>query len=112
MLSVGAKNGQMDSIGVMAEQLSSVLEPLAAMIVRKIKPSDDDMSMRAAQREYGFAWVNDHARRGNIEFRAKGKRQVVSRTQLELLRASEMRRACVVSRLHNNDVDMPVCSVK
>ena len=83
----------------MAEQIGLIMQPLAAMIVSKIKPADDDVTLYAARKDYGYAWVDDHIRRGNIVFHLKGKRKVTSRTKIELIRASEAQDAKVVSTL-------------
>lgn len=86
----------------MAEQMGLIMQPLAAMIVSKIRPVEDDMTLYAARRDYGYAWVDDHVRRGNIVFHLKGKRKVTSRTKIELLRASEAQDAKVVSSFVND----------
>lgn len=80
----------MNSIGLLAEQIGVLLKPLAAMVVREVRPTDDDISLHAARKEYGWSWVDSHISEGNLEFRVKGKRRVLSRTSLELLRSAEV----------------------
>ena len=64
-----------------------MLEPLAAMMVKKIRPLDDEISMNEAYRSYGRAWVEDQRRRGNITPRSRGNRLILSRSELETVRA-------------------------
>lgn len=77
----------MNEIGLQAQQLANLLEPLAAMMVKKIHPIQDEVSMNAAYRDYGRAWVERHRLNGNITPRQKGQRLVLSRAELETLRA-------------------------
>lgn len=77
----------MNDIGLQARQLYNLLEPLAAMMVKKIHPIQDEISVNAANKEYGRAWVEEQRFNGNITPRAKGKRLVFSRAELETLRA-------------------------
>lgn len=79
----------MNSIGLLAEQMGLIIKPLAAMVVREVRPTDDDISLHAARKEYGWSWVDSHISEGNLDFRIKGKRRVLSRASLELLRAAE-----------------------
>lgn len=79
----------MDTIGQAAEQLRGLLDPMVALLVRQVRPVDDEISLRAAHEEFGRRWVDSHVKRGNITFRDKGKRRVLSRADLESLRAAE-----------------------
>lgn len=76
----------MDSIGIQAKQLYNLLEPIAAMMVKRIHPVEDEVSMNAAYREYGRTWVEEQRLIGNITPRRKGKRLVLSRAELDTLR--------------------------
>lgn len=82
----------MDVIGQKAAQLALLLEPLAAMMVKRIHPVDDEISMNAAYREYGRAWIEAHRERGNLLPRGKGNKLVLSRADIETLRAVESER--------------------
>lgn len=79
----------MDSIGQAAEQLRALLDPMVALLVRQVRPQEDDITMAAAYKEFGRRWVDSHNHRGNLQFRTKGKRRVLSRADLESLRAAE-----------------------
>lgn len=90
----------MDEIGLQAQRLSEVLDPLAAMIVKKIRPVDDDLSTNAAYKAFGRAWVEDQRRRGNIFPTSRGQRLIWSRAELETLRSVDLRRPEVVTTKH------------
>jgi len=92
----------MDDIGRQAQRLSLLLEPLAAMMVKKIRPIDDELSTNAAYKAYGRAWIEDQRRRGNLSPVAKGQRLVWSRSEIEALRAVEMQHPKVVTRQTRN----------
>lgn len=77
----------MNEIGLQAKQLANLLEPLAAMMVKKINPVKDDMTLNAAYKAFGRAWVEKQRFQGNITLRAKGKYLILSRAELETLRA-------------------------
>lgn len=94
----------MDKIGYLAQDLSDIIKPLAAMIVATIRPTDDDITLYAAKKEYGYAWVNYHLENGNIKFHTKGKRRVASRAQLELLRSAEAQEAHIVNRVSSKSM--------
>lgn len=77
----------MTDIGIQAKQLANLLEPLAAMMVKKISPVKDDITLNAAYKAFGRAWVEEQRFAGNITPRAKGKYLILSRAELETLRA-------------------------
>ena len=74
-------------MGKQARQLALLLDPLAAMMVKKIHPVKDELSMNAAYKEYGRAWIEEQRFKGNLTARAKGNRLVLSRAEIETLRA-------------------------
>lgn len=88
----------MDNIGMEAQRLTLLLEPLAAMMVKKIRPVEDELSTNAAYKAFGRAWVEDQRRRGNLSPIVKGQRLVWSRSELETLRAVDMQHPKVVER--------------
>lgn len=77
----------MTDIGLQARQLANLLEPLAAMMVKKINPVKDDISLNAAYKAFGRAWVEKQRFNGNLTIRSKGKYLILSRAELETLRA-------------------------
>ena len=77
----------MDSIGQQARQLANLLEPLAAMMLKRIHPLDDELSMSAAYKAYGRVWIEDHRRRGNLTPHRRGNRLLLSRADCETLLA-------------------------
>lgn len=91
----------MDELGIKAKQLTLLLEPLAAMMVKRIRPIEDDLSTNAAYKAFGRAWVEDQRRRGNIDPIVKGQRLVWSRSQLETLRSADMMVPKVVLKTHS-----------
>ena len=68
-------------------------ELVADAVIKKMKPTADDLSLYKARSLYGTAWLNDMRKRGLAEVHVKGKRQVFSRHQLDCLRAAERRHA-------------------
>ena len=77
----------MTDIGLQARQLSNLLEPLAAMMVKKIRPVEDELTLNAAYKTFGRAWVERQRLEGNLTLRPKGKYLILSRAELETLRA-------------------------
>lgn len=77
----------MNEIGIQARQLANLLEPLAAMMVKKIRPVEDEISLNAAYKAFGRAWVDEQRANGNITPRSKGNRLILSRAELETLKA-------------------------
>ena len=77
----------MTELGIQARELANLLEPLAAMMVKKIHPIQDEISMNAAYREYGRTWIEEQRLNGNLTPVTKGNRRVLSRADIEALRA-------------------------
>lgn len=88
----------MDDIGLQAQRLALLLEPLVAMMVKKIRPLDDELSTNAAYKAYGRAWVEEQRRRGNISPAVKGQKLIWSRAELEALRAVDLQHPKVIVR--------------
>lgn len=80
----------MTDIGRQAQQLSLLLEPLAAMMVKKIHPIKDEMTKNAACREYGRGWIEKQILDGNLTPRIKGQQRIFSRAEIEMLRAVDI----------------------
>lgn len=80
----------MNHLGLEAQKLATVLKPMVALIVKEIRPLDDDLSMNAAYKEYGRLWVEGQRRAGNLQERHRGRRIYVSRAEIELLRTAEL----------------------
>lgn len=80
----------MTDLGRQAQQLTLLLEPLAAMMVKKIHPVRDDLTKNAACREYGRGWIEEHIRNGDLTPRIKGQQHIFSRAEIEALRAVSM----------------------
>lgn len=90
----------MTDIGIQAQQLSLLLEPLAAMMVKKIHPVRDELTKNAAYREYGRTWIDEQIRLGNLVPRAKGQQRILSRADIETLRAVYAQTTKVSARLN------------
>lgn len=88
----------MNDIGLQAKQLANLLEPLAAMMVKRIHPIQDEITLNAAYKSFGRAWVEEQRFHGNITPRAKGKYLILSRAELETLRAVDNATPKVVVR--------------
>lgn len=88
----------MDDLGRQAQQLQLLLEPLAAMMVKKIHPVQDELTKNAAYREYGRGWIEEQILAGNLTPRAKGQKRVLSRADIETLRAVSMQAPKVIIR--------------
>ena len=88
----------MDNLGLQAKQLEILLEPLAALMVKKIRPVDDELSTNAAYKTFGRGWVEEQRARGNISPSVRGNRLVWSRAELEALRAVSLQHPKIVSR--------------
>ena len=80
----------MDNVGIAAQKLTLLLKPMAAMIVKEIRPVDDDISVNLAYKTYGRNWVERHRVAGNLQERKHGNRTILSRAQIECLRAAEL----------------------
>lgn len=80
----------MDNLGLQAQQLSLLLEPLAAMMVKKIHPIKDELTKNAACREYGRGWIEKQILEGNLTPRVKGQQRIFSRAEIETLRAVDI----------------------
>ncbi len=59
----------------------------AAETLRRLKPADDRISQTKARREYGSAFLRDHA--DSLTVTANGNRLEYSRAELEQLRAAQ-----------------------
>ena len=66
-----------------------LLEPLAAMMVKKIHPVQDELTKNAACREYGRGWIEMHILNGNLTPKVKGQKRILARAEIETLRAVE-----------------------
>ena len=90
----------MTDIGIQAQQLTLLLEPLAAMMVKKIHPVKDELTKNAAYREYGRGWIDEQIRLGNLIPHTKGQQRILSRADIETLRAVDARTTRVEARLN------------
>ena len=88
----------MNQVGLEAQKLANVLKPMVALIVKEIRPLDDDISMNAAYKTYGRLWIEGHRREGNLQERRRGRRIYLSRAQIELLRTAELNTPQLVFR--------------
>ena len=88
----------MDKIGLEAQKLTLLLRPMVSMIVKEIRPADDDISMNAAYKAYGRVWIEGHRRNGNLQERKHGRRTILSRAQIECLRTAELNTPQLVLR--------------
>ncbi len=88
----------MDNIGREAEKIFFLLKPMVSMIVKEIRPTEDDISMNAAYKTYGRIWIEEHRRNGNLQERKHGRRIMLSRAQIECLRAAELETPHLVFR--------------
>ena len=79
----------MDNIGELARQISLIIEPVIAGVVKQLKPADDLITLTKARKMYGEAFIERNSKQGNIDFYPSGKRSLLSRSQLELLRSAE-----------------------
>lgn len=79
----------MDNIGELARQIGLIIEPVIAGVVKQLKPSDDLITLTSARKMFGEAFIERNANKGNIDFYPTGKRSLLSRSQLELLRSAE-----------------------
>lgn len=79
----------MDELGISAARLGQLLDAQAAYIVKRTSPLKDELSQRAAFRDYGRGWIKANIANGNLVARPRGNRLVLSRAEIETLRAVE-----------------------
>lgn len=79
----------MNEIGAQAQKLMLLLKPMVAMIVKEIRPMEDEISANAAYKSYGRKWVEKHRREGNLHEWHKGNRTIFSRAEIESLICAE-----------------------
>lgn len=79
----------MDTFGERASEIRSLLQPIVALIVKELRPRDDEMSMNRAYDTYTRAWVDHHVAAGNIHRVRRGNKWVVSHAELQCLWAAE-----------------------
>lgn len=80
----------MDSVGLAANKLMLLLKPMVAMVVKEIRPVDDEITVNLAYKTYGRVWVERHRLAGNLQERKRGNRTILSRAQIEALRTAEL----------------------
>lgn len=72
---------------------------LVVLEMEKIqRPQKDRMSTREAYREYGQAWVMRQVEAGVLKVVKHGNRKLISRSELERIKAKENACARIVSR--------------
>lgn len=76
---------------------------LVVLEMEKIqRPQKDRMSTREAYREYGQAWVKGHVEAGVLKVVRHGNRKILSRSEMERVKAKENACARIVSRRKKN----------
>lgn len=72
---------------------------LVVLEMEKIqRPQKDRMSTREAYCEYGQAWVKEHVEAGVLKVVRHGNRKMLSRSEMERVKAKENACARIVSR--------------
>lgn len=75
------------------------LARLMVLEMQKIqKPQSDLMSTSQAFKEYGQAWVKKHLEGGNLAVVRHGNRKMVSRSEMERVKAKENAAARIIVR--------------
>lgn len=80
----------MNDVYRVARELEMVIDPLAAKLSKiLLGDASDDISKREAMKRYGTAFIRRHDADGSLEYHVVGKRKMLSKAQLELLRSAE-----------------------
>lgn len=91
----------MSSIELLAQNYEQVSELIAGAIVRRVKPVDDELSEREAQKAYGTRWLNRMRDAGLAKFTRIGNKKIYSRLQLDCLKAAEREQAKLIIKNNN-----------
>ena len=84
-----------DIVSAIKIEILDLADIIAAAALRKLRPAEDDLTMRQAYKEFDRAWLEYHVSRHRIKGRRKGPHKnspiIFSRTELLALKEAERR---------------------
>ena len=86
----------MESVKSIMVELETCSNLIAAAIIRKTTPCEDDLSESQAKALYGDKWLRRMKREGLATYHRIGSRNVYSRHQLDCLRQAEREHAKLI----------------
>ena len=78
----------MTTLGKTAFEIQSILKPIAAMVVKELRPKDDVLSMNKVYDLFPRRWVDQQIREGNLHRKRYNSHWSVSRADIECLWAA------------------------